>query len=151
MNVVRSALLPYSASDMYRVVADIESYPQFIKFCTGADIISRDGDITVAKVHIEYSKLNIQFTTRNQNFPGRLIKMEKVDGPFIVLQGEWRFDALTDSACKVSVEMNFDFDNNVANTVLGPVFKKTIAMQLQAFQNRAEQLYAGQGSEAENA
>jgi len=141
MNVLRSALLPYSAGKMYDIVADIEVYPDFLYWCSAADIVSQQPDEIVARLKIEYSKLNILFTTRNQNTPGKSIRLSLVEGPFADLSGEWRFEALTPEACKVSIEMDFVFENSLSRRVLSGVFKKTIGMQLDAFQKRAVQLY----------
>lgn len=141
MNVLRSALLPYSAEKMYDIVADIEAYPDFLNWCSAADIVSQQPDWVIARLKIEYSKLNILFTTRNQNTPGKSILLSLVEGPFVDLSGEWRFEALTPEACKVCIEMDFNFEKSLTRKVLSGVFKKTIGMQLDAFQKRAELIH----------
>lgn len=145
MKVIRSALLPYSAENMYEIVADIEAYPGFLNWCTAAEIVSRQPDEVVARLKIEYSKLNIQFTTRNRVTPAESIALSLVDGPFTDLSGEWRFESLAPEACKVIIEMNFIFDRSLSRSVMAQVFKKTIGMQLDAFQKRAQQLHGKPG------
>ena len=67
MKISRSALLPYSAEQMYQIVADIRSYPEFLNWCKETEIIEEMGQEVVAKMVIAYTKLNLAFTTRNNN------------------------------------------------------------------------------------
>lgn len=141
MKISRSALLSYSAQQMYEIVADIQQYPDFLNWCDEVTVISAQGNNVTARMHIVYSKLNIRFTTRNQNTPNESIAMSLVDGPFSSLDGLWQFKYLDDFASKVSIEMSFDFDKSLAPSVFGKVFEKVISMQLDAFQKRAQQLH----------
>ena len=141
MKISRSALLSYSAQQMYEIVADIQQYPNFLNWCDEVTVIDAQQNIVTARMHIAYSKLNIRFTTRNQNTPNDSIAMSLVDGPFSSLDGLWQFKELDDFASKVSIEMTFKFDNSLAPSVLGKVFEKVISMQLDAFQKRAQQLH----------
>lgn len=141
MKVSRSAILVYSAQQMYDIVADIERYPEFLKWCDEVTMLDSRGDMLTARMHIAYGKLNIRFTTRNQNLPGEKIALTLVDGPFSNLDGIWEFKQLGTSSCKVSVNMSFRFDTSFAPGILGKVFEKVIVMQLEAFQQRAQQLY----------
>lgn len=143
MKVVRSSLLPYSARDMYQIVADIEAYPSFLNWCQAADIISHSSEEVIASMRLSYAKLNIQFTTRNLNNPGESIRLQLVEGPFSSLEGLWTFQALSPQACKVAIEMDFHFDNSIARRTMNGVFKKVITMQLNAFQQRAQTLHGG--------
>ena len=141
MKVSRSALLPYSASQMYTIVADIRTYPEFLNWCEVVEIIDEQEFEVVAKLKISYSKLNIQLTTRNQNIPNERIVMSLVEGPFSSLEGVWAFKRLSPNACKVSINMQFDFDRSVVSNVFSKVFEKVISMQLDAFQKRAQKIY----------
>ena len=141
MNISRSALLPYSARQMYDVVADIRSYPGFLNWCQGSEIISETDQEVLAKLVISYTKLNFAFTTRNLNTPHQSIKLSLVDGPFTNLSGEWCFSALSEEACKVSIDMDFDFDRSFAKHMMAKVFSNIITTQLEAFQDRAEVIY----------
>lgn len=147
MNVSRSALLPYSAAQMYDVIADVRCYPIFLKWCEGMDVISESEEEVVAKLRIAFGALNFSFTTRNRMHKDASVKMSLVDGPFSSLSGEWLVHSLSDDACKVSLEMNFVFENAVTQKVIGQVFQKVIATQLEAFEKRAQQLYKSPGVE----
>ena len=141
MNVSRSALLPYSVSQMYKIVSDIRAYPEFLNWCEGIEIIEETEDEVIAKLKISYSKLNIQFTTRNQNILNSRIILNLVDGPFSSLEGVWDFKELNAEACKVSINMQFKFDRSLVPSIFSKVFEKIISMQLDSFQKRAKQLY----------
>lgn len=141
MKVSRSAILPYSAEKMYDVVADIRSYPAFLNWCDDMQIISETSEQVVAKLMIAYGKLKFSFTTQNKVVMNESISMNLVDGPFSSLTGLWTIQHLNDKASKVSLEMDFIFDNPITHKLFGRVFQKVISAQLDAFQARAEQLY----------
>ena len=141
MKVSRSALLPYSAEKMFDVVADIRSYPGFLKWCDDMQIISENAEEVVAKLMISYAKLNFSFTTRNKMKKNESITMNLVDGPFSSLTGQWTIQALSDDACKVSLEMDFMFDSKITDKLFGRFFENIINDQIDAFQKRASQLY----------
>ncbi len=142
MNVSRSALLNYSAENMYAVIIDVEAYPSFLNWCSGVEMISNSDGVMVAKLLIAYSKLNISFTTRNTLRENESLTMELVKGPFSKLNGQWAIQSLGDNACKVSLEMEFDFDSVVTQKLFGRVFQAVISAQLDAFQKRAHALYS---------
>jgi len=144
MKVSRSSILPYSAEKMYDVVADIRSYPGFLNWCDNMQIISETQEQVIAKLMISYGKLNFSFTTKNQMLKNESITMNLVDGPFSSLAGMWTIQRLNDDASKVSLEMDFMFDNPITHKLFGRVFQKVISAQLDAFQTRAEQLYGVQ-------
>lgn len=141
MKVSRSAILPYSTEKMYDVVADIRSYPGFLNWCDNMDIISETSEEVIAKLMISYGKLKFSFTTKNKVKKNESIEMSLVDGPFSSLSGVWTIKKLNEDACKVSLEMDFVFDNPITHKLFGRVFQKVISAQLDAFQNRAKQLY----------
>jgi len=144
MNVSRSALLPYSAAQMYDVIADVRSYPGFLNWCQGMEVLSENDEEVVAKLLIAYGKLNFSFTTRNRMSVNRSVTLNLVDGPFSDLQGQWSVQELSHEACKVSLDMNFTFESKITQNLFGRVFKNVIAAQLDAFQKRADQLYGNE-------
>lgn len=142
MNVSRSALLPYTADQMYDVISDVAAYPEFLNWCSASQLISELDAAVVAKLSISYGKLNLSFTTRNEMRPKRCVTMSLVEGPFSSLNGQWTIQALSDTACKVALEMDFNFESGLTQKLFGRVFQSVIATQLDAFQKRAEALYA---------
>jgi len=141
MKVSRSILLPYSAEKMFDVVADIRSYPSFLKWCDDIEIISESTEEVIAKLIISYSKLNFSLTTKNKMQQNKSITMNLVDGPFSNFTGQWLIEALNEDACKVLLEMDFMFESKITHKLFGRIFESVINDQIEAFQKRAEQLY----------
>lgn len=142
MTIIRkSALVPYSADAMYGLVADVERYGEFLPWCGGARILAQAGDTLTASVAIAYRGVHKSFTTRNRLEPGRCMEMQLVDGPFRRLHGYWRFDPLDAEACKVSLELDFDFSNRILGMMIGPVFESIANSLVDSFRSRAEALY----------
>lgn len=139
--VQKSALVSYSAQEMYALVADIESYGKFLPWCGGSRILARDEDSATASVVIAYGGIHKAFTTINRMQPGKMIEMRLVEGPFKHLSGYWRFQALDAHACKVSLDMEFEFSNAVLSMTVGPVFSRIANDLLDGFCRRAELQY----------
>ncbi len=137
----KSALVPYGAGEMYGLVADIESYGKFLPWCGGARIVARDTDSVTAAIDIAYQGVRKTFTTRNRLEPGRVMELQLVDGPFKSLQGYWRFEALDDSASKVSLDLKFEFSNRLLALAVGPVFSSIANGLVESFRRRAEEIY----------
>lgn len=141
ITISRSALLPYSAREMYDLVADVESYPQFLSWCSGAKILSQDDGHAVAAIDISYHKLHKTFTTRNALRPTKSMEMELVEGPFSHLHGLWRFDDLGDNSSRISFDIDFGFSNRVIGLALGPVFGRIADSLVENFRRRAIAIY----------
>lgn len=93
--ISRTALVPYSAEQMYQLVNDVQSYPQFLPGCTGSRILeSTHGQMTAA-VDVSKAGISKTFTTRNQLTSNQSILMNLVDGPFKKLIGGWKFTPLS--------------------------------------------------------
>jgi ribosome-associated toxin RatA of RatAB toxin-antitoxin module len=126
---------------MYALVDDIESYPEFLLWCRSARVISRDSDVVTAKLELAKGSVHKEFTTCNRLMPGKMIEMKLVEGPFHHLEGFWRFDALSEDACKVILDLEFDFSNKMVGLVVGPVFNQVANTLVDAFCKRANDLY----------
>ncbi len=139
--VNKSALVPYSAENMFKLVDDILAYPEFLPWCDRATEISRDDNVVEASLHIAHTGLNKAFATRNTNTPYEKIEMQLLDGPFKYLHGTWLFAALNESACKISLELDFEFSSKLVGLTFGPVFSKMANSLVDAFIKRAEAIY----------
>lgn len=137
----RSALVPYTADEMYALVSDILTYPQFLPWCSGTQILSREEQELSARIDFSVSSVSQSFTTSNQLKPGEEIAMQLVDGPFSQLEGRWRFEPLGDAGCKISLLLEYDFSSKVVSLVVGPVFNKIANTLVDAFQKRAVEVY----------
>ena len=139
--ISRSALVPYSAGQMYALVADIPAYPQFLSWCGDTRVLSQSEDIVVAAISIRYGGLHKTFTTRNLLYKNKMMEMRLVDGPFSHLHGYWRFRAMDDTSCNISLDLDFDVANRMFGLVLGRVFVNIANQMVDSFRQRAAQLY----------
>jgi len=138
IHVDRSALVGYSAQAMYALVDDIESYPQFLPWCDGAQYAAREPGRTVATLYINFHGLKNRFTTENIHQPGSRIDMKLVSGPFRSLDGQWLFSALGENACKVEFSLRYEFASALLGKALGPVFRRIADSLVEAFVRRAD-------------
>lgn len=136
----RSALVPYTSEQMYQLVDDINSYAEFLPWCTESTELDRSDDEVTATIKLAKGSLNKSFTTRNLLQKGKMIEMRLVNGPFKHLQGFWRFDRLNDSACKVSLDLDYEFSSKLVALAIGPVFNQVANTLVDAFVNRAKEI-----------
>ena len=104
----RSALVEHAASRMFDLVNDIPAYPRRFDWCRGAEIIETSEQRLVARLDLGLGSLSTWFTTENTLDRPHRIDMKLVDGPFRKLHGQWEFHALDESACKVSLTLEFE-------------------------------------------
>lgn len=139
--VERSALVHYSASQMFNLVNDIEAYPQFMDGCAGAKILARGDDWVEARLELSKAGVSQSFVTRNHLVPPHSMSMKLVDGPFKYLRGVWRFLALGEQACKVTFELEFEMQNRLLGMAVGKLFESVSTKQVDALCARAKQVY----------
>ena len=139
--VSRSALVPYSVGKMYALVADVESYPDFLPWCNDAVVNLRDGDIVEGTLELHRGGLSKHFRTRNVLTRNESISMDLVSGPFKTLTGGWAFQALGEDGCKVMLDLQFEFENTLTDKVLGRFFEDTCNSLVDAFVRRAMLMY----------
>lgn len=140
----RTALVPFSADRMYRLVLDVDAYPHYLPWCGGSQVHSQSERQQDASVTIRKGPLNTRFRTLNQLTPSQAIAVSLKEGPFRRLKGHWQFIELAPDACKVEMEMQFEFSLGPAALLLKPVFTEVCDSLLQAFINRAHALYSNQ-------
>jgi len=141
--VHKSVLIWYSAQEMFALVTDVGSYPQFLPWCDRASVRIQDEHGMTAEIGIAFGGIHQTFTTRNEHVPGREVRMKLVEGPFSRLDGGWKFIPLGEAqrACKVELELHYGFDSVALSALVGPVFDKIAGSLVDAFVKRAEQVY----------
>jgi ribosome-associated toxin RatA of RatAB toxin-antitoxin module len=137
----RSALVNFSAGQMYNLVNDIERYPEFMHGCTAARIVSAEENVLVGELTLSRAGLRHTFTTRNRLVPDREMSMELVEGAFRHFSATWRFKPLTESACKVSLEMQFEFTGGLVDFAMQKLFSSSANGLVDAVVERAKALY----------
>jgi coenzyme Q-binding protein COQ10 len=139
-------LLPYTALQMFSLVADVARYPEFLPWTAAARIKSQQ-DIA-AGVLIE-ADLVISFKVFREKFGSRVVLFddkskiltEYIDGPFKQLTSEWKFKDVV-GGCEVSFEVDFEFRNAILAKVIGLVFNEAMQRVVRAFELRAATLFA---------
>ncbi len=139
--VKKSALVLYSAAEMYALVSAIEAYPQFLPWCRSTQILSRSEDEVRATIEMVKGGVHKSFTTSNRMQKHKMIDIRLLEGPFKRLEGYWRFEPLRASASKVSLDMEFEFSSHLLRMVVEPVFKQIANSLVDAFCKRAVDLY----------
>ena len=140
--ISRSALVPFSAEQMYKLVNDVISYPSFLPGCVGSRIISHHDDEMTAAVEVSKAGISKTFVTKNILEDNKCIHMQLVEGPFSKLSGGWRFIPLSADACKIEFHLDFEFTNKLIELAFGKVFKELANNMVQAFTLRAKVVYS---------
>jgi ribosome-associated toxin RatA of RatAB toxin-antitoxin module len=139
--VEKSVLVGHSAAKMYALVEDVEAYPQFLPWCSGAELRPLDANRAAATLHVNYHGLRQNFNTENRMEQAALIEMKLVNGPFKHLDGFWRFVPLSEQACKIEFRLNYELSGKLMETIAGPVFSHIANTFVEVFVKRAEALY----------
>ena len=140
-NIQRSAIVPYSPEQMYALVTDVERYPEFLPWCSGASVLAREAGGVTASLSLRFGPAHGSFTTRNAFQPPERVEMHLVDGPFESLDGAWQFRRIGEAGCRVSLEIRFRMKHALAGLVLGRAFEKSCDQLVDAFCRRAAQVY----------
>ena len=138
-------VMPYSAQEMYDLVADVESYPEFLPWCSAARIRSRtpqgDREVMLADLVISFRVFRERFGSRVTLWPAtRRIDTAYVDGPFRHMESRWGFRDV-EGGCEVSFDVDFEFRNRILQSVVGVVFNDAMQRIVRAFERRAAELY----------
>ncbi|MDD5272880.1 MAG: type II toxin-antitoxin system RatA family toxin [Methylovulum sp.] len=139
--VQKSALVKFSAQQMFDLVNDIEAYPQFLPWCSGSRILKRAHDIVEAELSISKGGFKKSFSTRNCIDQGGKITVSLLDGPFSYLEGVWNFMPLREDASKITLDLEFEMSGKIASLAFGAVFNQICNTMVSSFTNRAKQVY----------
>ena len=135
--VRHSALVARPPGVLFALINDIESYPQFLPWCTHSQVRSRSEREIVATIGVRRGPLQSEFTTRNELEPDRRIRMHLVDGPFRTLEGEWLLTPIGNDGCRAELTMRFAFKNALSGLLFEQKFAETTASLMDAFVARA--------------
>lgn len=144
-NISRCAVIHCSPQQIYSLVSDIESYPQFFQWCTGSSVETIDAQTVRAHLDVQKSGLDLSFTTLNRNIEAESIRLELVDGPFSMLQGLWTFESVGEG-CRISLDLSFEMTSmmgtkTISNLVGGKVFEKIASSLMDDFIRCARERY----------
>ncbi len=140
-HIQRSALLPYSAAALNDLINDVLSYPQFLPWCSASEILEENDECMRAALVIAKGPLSQRFVTKNTLVRNEKISMALEEGPFSHLQGVWEFKPLGETACKISLDLKFDYAGPIIKATLGPLFTQAANTMVDAFCQRAKVIY----------
>lgn len=139
--VNRSALVMHSTEQMYKLINDVLSYPQFLPDCGDSKILEQDNNSMKASLMVSKAGINKWFTTENKLVENKQVTLNLVDGPFTKLVGNWQLTELSEEACKVSLDLDYEFSNKMFDLAFGRVFNHIANNMVQAFTQRAKEVY----------
>ncbi len=140
--VRKSALVKFSAQQMFDLVNDVESYPEFLPWCSASRILRREDDTVEAELMISKGGFNKSFATRNTLVQGSRITLSLLNGPFSSLSGMWNFIPLREDASKITLDLEFEMSGRLANLAFGTVFNQICNTMVASFTQRAKDVYA---------
>lgn len=138
--------VPYTARQMFDLVADVESYPQFLPLCEGLTVRSRrpipEGEEVVATMRVGYKAIQESFTSRVTLVPAQLtVRAAYLDGPFSRLENRWSFVDRTGGGCDVEFFISYEFKSVMLGMLMGGLFDTAFRKFTTAFENRARKIY----------
>ena len=137
----RSALVMHSVEDMYALINDVASYPLFLPDCSDSKVVAESNDSMTASLLVAKGGIKKWFTTENTLVKNEKIILNLVDGPFKYLKGEWCLKSLSEDACKIHFELDYEFSNKMLGLAFGKVFTHLVNNIVQAFTVRAKEVY----------
>ncbi len=141
IKIEKTALVPFTARQMFQLVVDVESYPEFLPWCRTVEVHEREEGRVVASVELAKGKIHKRFTTENLLVENESIDMRLIEGPFRHLEGIWHFSPLGDEGSRVAFCVEFEFSSRIISATVGPIFKELADKLVDVFIKRARELY----------
>lgn len=136
-------ILPYTSEQLFDLVMDIESYPEFLPWCIGARINTQADDRLEADVVIGYKVFREKFSSRVHFLRARTIEVEYMQGPMRNLHNHWSFTDVKGGKCQVDFYVDFTMKKKLFETLVDQFFHRVLARMIDAFEQRAAEKYGG--------
>ncbi|HVM77766.1 MAG TPA: type II toxin-antitoxin system RatA family toxin [Stellaceae bacterium] len=138
--------LPYTAEQLFDLVADVERYPEFLPWCVGARIRERGENTIVADLLIGFRMIRERFTSKVVLDRPRRIDVAYSEGPFKYLNNHWIFEPQEDGGCVIDFYVDFEFHSRLLQKVIEVLFNEAVRRMVSAFEGRARKLYGEPGA-----
>lgn len=139
-----SKILGYTAKQLYELVLDVEQYDKFVPWCSKCEVISKsEGQIT-ADLSVKSGFISKSYRSsiaHGSNLDGYFIEINQISGPFKYLDTKWYFKKMDDAKTKVDFAIDFEFESEIINMVIGGIFSNTSEKIIEAFEKRAKEIY----------
>ncbi len=135
-------VLPYSAEQLFQVVADVESYPHFLPWAVNSSIFNETENQFDAELIIGYKLIQTSYTSHVYLTPFEKINVDYINGPFEYLENYWLFRPVNDHQTEIEFFINFHFKNIFFQKIAERLFVESIKLMTQSFEKRAMQIYS---------
>lgn len=142
--------LPYSAEQMFDLVADVKRYREFLPWVIATRVRSNSETEMVADMVVGFKAIRETFTSRVSKDRPREIAVHYVDGPLSDLDNVWTFRPTGENSCEIDFCVDFEFKNKVFQALAGQYFDRAFRKMVAAFEQRAHDLYGNSKSSAHN-
>lgn len=132
---------PYSASQMYALVADVATYPEFLPWCVATRVRDVDNNVMTADMVIGFKMIREKYTSVVTLDPDHEVKIVYKNGPFKYLNSHWKFDDDPEGGCTIDFFVDFEFRSALLQKLMGAVFNEAVQLMISAFEKRAIELY----------
>lgn len=140
--------LPYSAQQMFDLVADVAHYSEFLPWVVGTRVRSDSETEMIADLLVGFNALREKFTSRVIKERPHRIEVIYIDGPMRDLDNVWHFRSLEGGGCEIEFRVDFTFNNVVFEALAGQYFDRAFRKMVEAFEKRADKLYGSSSSSA---
>jgi coenzyme Q-binding protein COQ10 len=142
--------MPYTAEQMFDLVADVGRYAEFLPWVIATRVRSNSETEMVADMVVGFKSLRESFTSRVAKIRSQEIAVHYVDGPLSDLDNVWTFREVDDHTCEIDFLVEFTFKNRLFEKIAGQYFDKAFRKMVEAFETRAAQLYGSNSSSAQS-
>ena len=149
--IVETRVLPWSAEQMFDLVADVRRYPEFLPWVIATRVRSDGEHVMVADMLVGFNALRERFTSKVKKDRPRMIDVDYVEGPMKELDNVWHFTPSTDGGCTVDFRVDFTFRNPIFEALAGSYLDRAFRKLVSAFEARAAALYGTSSSSATSA
>ncbi len=134
-------VLPYTSEQLFKLVSEIERYPEFLPWCIAARHRKREGNVVWSDLIIGFRMIREKFTSKVTLDAPNKIDVEYVDGPLRYLRNHWEFIDLPDGCCEIDFYVEFEFKSKILQKLIGALFHEAVTRMVRAFEARARDLY----------
>ena len=108
MEIKRSVLVPFAREEMFDLIEQAEHYPQFLPWCTTANILERSDEWVAARIDFKYMQVRFGFQTRNPKSRPEWLKVRMVEGPFRRFEADWLLSPLGNQGCRIQFALSYE-------------------------------------------
>lgn len=138
--------MPYSSAQLYKLVAEVDRYPEFLPWCIAARLKTRDANVDTWDLVIGFKMIRERFTSKVTLAPPDPTGLARIDvayadGPFRYLNNHWIFVPQEDGSCEIDFYVDFEFRSRMLQSIMGMLFNEAVRRMVAAFETRAQALY----------